>query len=122
MSQAKQMKRCRNTGRDPVYAIRLPNDLVTSIELWAKANGHFDRSSAIRAMIARAIGVQPSDKSSQAVHDLGDPTVAALQRGHLVKILREAEDLAEQIGDITTAYLIEGALDEARLRQFTSTA
>jgi predicted DNA-binding protein len=43
------------TGRDPVYAVRLPDEVVNGIDKWAKANGHRDRSAAIRAMIERAL-------------------------------------------------------------------
>jgi Arc/MetJ-type ribon-helix-helix transcriptional regulator len=46
----------RATGRDRVYAIRLPSDLVAAIEDWARANGYWDRSSAIRAMIKSSLG------------------------------------------------------------------
>jgi DNA-binding ferritin-like protein len=43
----------------------------------------------------------------------------AEQRGKLVKLLETAMDLAEDLEDGTTAYLIERALDEARSQQFT---
>ena len=43
----------------------------------------------------------------------------AEQRGKLIKLLETAMDLAEDLEDGTTAYLIERALDEARSQQFT---
>jgi hypothetical protein len=43
---------------------------------------------------------------------------AAEVRGKIIKLLEKAMDLAEQIGDGPTSYLIERALDEARATQF----
>jgi DNA-binding ferritin-like protein len=45
------------------------------------------------------------------------PDVAA-QRGTLIKLLENAMELAEDLEDGTTAYLIERALDEARSQHF----
>jgi Ribbon-helix-helix protein, copG family len=43
------------TGRDPVMTVRLPPELVESMDRWAKENGYPDRSSAIRALIERGM-------------------------------------------------------------------
>jgi hypothetical protein len=43
----------------------------------------------------------------------------AERRGRIVKLLEEAEEIAELIGDGATAYFIERALDEARSQHFT---
>ena len=43
------------TGRQPIYSFRLPEDLVARADEWAKAKDYKNRSSAIRAMIERAL-------------------------------------------------------------------
>ena len=43
---------------------------------------------------------------------------AADTRGKIIKLLEEAMDLAEQLEDGPTGYLIERALDQARATQF----
>ena len=40
------------------------------------------------------------------------------ERGRLIALLEQAMELAEEIEDANTAYLIERALDEARSQQF----
>ena len=42
------------TGRDPVLAVRLPNELRASVERWAKNNG-VTRSEAIRVLIDKGL-------------------------------------------------------------------
>lgn len=46
------------------------------------------------------------------------PSDIAEQRGKLIKLLENAMDLAEDLAEGKTAYLIERALDEARSQQF----
>jgi len=46
----------------------------------------------------------------------------AEQRGTLIKLLQNAMELAEDLEDGKTAYLIERALDEARSQQFRPSA
>jgi DNA-binding ferritin-like protein len=46
------------------------------------------------------------------------PSDIAEQRGKLIKLLQNALELAEDLGDRRTAHLIERALDEARSQQF----
>jgi hypothetical protein len=43
---------------------------------------------------------------------------AAEKRGKLIRHLEEALELADEVGAFSTAYLIDRALDAARLRQF----
>jgi hypothetical protein len=38
-----------------MIGLRLSEDEIMRLDKWAKANGHPDRSSAIREMIARAV-------------------------------------------------------------------
>lgn len=45
----------------------------------------------------------------------------AEKRGQLIRHLEEALELADEIEDGTTGYLIERALDEARSRHFRPT-
>ena len=40
------------------------------------------------------------------------------RRGQLIRMLEDALTIAEDLGDGTTEYLIERALDEARAQQF----
>ena len=40
------------------------------------------------------------------------------KRGDLIRLLERALTAAEELGDGTTTYLIERALDEARAQQF----
>jgi hypothetical protein len=40
------------------------------------------------------------------------------KRGQLIRHLEDALELADEIGDGRTGYLIERALDEARSKQF----
>ncbi len=42
------------TGRDPVLAIRLPDDLRAEVDKWA-ANQQMTRSKAIRTLIAKGL-------------------------------------------------------------------
>jgi hypothetical protein len=42
------------TGRDPVLAVRLPNELRTTVEEWAKKE-KMTRSEAIRMLIERGL-------------------------------------------------------------------
>ena len=67
------------TGRDRVYTVRLPDNLVANIDMWAKINGYSDRSSAIRAMIGHALADNETGlyaaKWMKTSHDDG-PTVA----------------------------------------------
>jgi hypothetical protein len=53
-----------------------------------------------------------------ALEILDMPETIAEQRGRIVKLPEEAEEIAELIGDGATAYYIERALDEARSNQF----
>jgi hypothetical protein len=46
----------------------------------------------------------------------------AEERGKIIKHLEDALAIAEEIGDGTTGYLIEQALDEARSRLFVPRA
>jgi metal-responsive CopG/Arc/MetJ family transcriptional regulator len=51
---AKQKKRRPGrpvTGVRPMIGLRLSDDEIERLDKWAKANGHKDRSTAIRAMI-----------------------------------------------------------------------
>lgn len=43
------------TGVRPMIGLRLSEDEIVRLDKWAKANEHPDRSSAIRAMIERAL-------------------------------------------------------------------
>jgi metal-responsive CopG/Arc/MetJ family transcriptional regulator len=39
------------TGKTPVTALRIPDDVIVRIDRWARANGIASRSEAIRRMI-----------------------------------------------------------------------
>jgi hypothetical protein len=43
---------------------------------------------------------------------------AAEKRGKVIRHLEEALEIADEVGDFSTAYRIDCALDEARSRQF----
>ncbi len=39
------------TGKTPITALRIPDDVMVRVDRWAKANGIASRSEAIRRMI-----------------------------------------------------------------------
>lgn len=49
---------------------------------------------------------------------MNTPKVTAERRGQLIQMLEEAIEIADELEDGATGYLIERALDEARSRQF----
>jgi hypothetical protein len=66
---------------------------------------------------------QPADVRTAPKADTGRfaPRMWAEKRGQLIRHLEEALALADEIEDGQTGFLIERALDEARLRQFRPT-
>ena len=54
-----QKKRGRPaTGRDPVSAVRIPDELGAAIDAWAKRNAAGTRSQAIRQLLEQALAAQ----------------------------------------------------------------
>ena len=50
---------------------------------------------------------------------MNEAPTAAQRRGVLIKLLEDALELADQLDDGATGYLIGRALDEARSQHFT---
>jgi Arc/MetJ-type ribon-helix-helix transcriptional regulator len=57
------------TGKDPLYAVRIPDALVLAIDRWAGRNDSPSRSDAIRRLLERGLGgaatARPRDKGSR---------------------------------------------------------
>ena len=105
----KRKKRGRPpTGVDPLVGVRLPPQMISNIDQWAKQN-NLSRSEAIRRLIERAFtAAAPSgpakagsrrkaaDLAGQAI-DLGDQTATVEERAHrkrrLIKEPREFRDV-----------------------------
>ena len=81
------------TGRDPVSALRLPEEMTAAIDRWAERNGALSRSEAIRRLVefilkikrsARPIGEKAASKAAElagkAIDRLGDPSVTDDER------------------------------------------
>ena len=52
------------TGRDPVSAIRLPEDLTSAIDRWSEVNKVSSRSEAIRRLIEVGLATSPKARRS----------------------------------------------------------
>jgi Arc/MetJ-type ribon-helix-helix transcriptional regulator len=106
----KRKKRGRPpTGVDPLVGVRLPPQMISNIDQWAKQN-NLSRSEAIRRLIERAFtAAAPSgpakagsrrkaaDLAGQAIDSLGDQTATVEKRAHrkrrLIKGPREFRDV-----------------------------
>jgi Ribbon-helix-helix protein, copG family len=43
------------TGKDPLYALRISDELMQAVDRWAKANDSPSRSDAMRRLIERGL-------------------------------------------------------------------
>jgi len=57
------------TGCDPAVKVRMPPDVIESIERWASKFQDLDRSAAIRALVQ--LGLRAGRKSNQVVDPKG---------------------------------------------------
>jgi hypothetical protein len=52
------------TGKDPMFALRLPPDLTARIDAFAKANGEESRAGAMRRLLELGLGAAPKRKGA----------------------------------------------------------
>jgi Arc/MetJ-type ribon-helix-helix transcriptional regulator len=84
---AKPKKRGRPSagGRDPFVGIRLPAEIISAIDHWARENAISSRSAAIRHLVEQALSQPNSEKT--------------LKKRKAQKALELADRAAEQIVD-----------------------
>ena len=77
------------TGVRPMIGLRLSDDEIARLDRWAKAQGHRDRSTAIRALIKSGLATAQARRSRRAtaadmagktIDRLADPAAPAEDR------------------------------------------
>jgi len=73
------------TGTEPLYGVRIGDELIAQILAWAKANGDVSRSEAIRRLVELGLTVRtklaPSERQRAALADLASKAIDSLTVG-----------------------------------------
>jgi len=113
---AKQKKRGPGrpaTGVRPMIGLRLSDNEIARLDRWAKAQGHPDRSSAIRALIESGLATAQArrsrrataaDMAGQAIDRLADPAAPPKDRAKRKRrLLKGPEEFRDLRGDKPTS-------------------